>query len=722
MTIEIDHYGVALSDVCSPFAAFRPPRRVSVSQGAADILRIKQPGGYVGAWDAAETPYMVEPMDMLASRRHDTVAFVGPARTGKTMGLLDGWMSHAVVNDPGDMLIVQMTQDKAREYSRARVDRAINNSPDLSAMKSRSSQDDNTHDKWFKHGMLVKIGWPTVSNLSSSDYRYSALTDYDRMPDDIGGEGAAYDLALKRNQTFLSRGMCMVESSPGRPITDPNWRPATAHEAPPVGGILGIYNRSDRRRWYWKCFDCRDWFEARPGLGLFNLPDEKELLEVVRETDIEAFAKQYARVICPHCGSVIDAKHKNELNMRSLGLGWITDGQQRTSDDELVGVPMTAKIAGYWLGGVAATYQSWQSLVSRHLNGLRDYALTGEERALQTTTNTDQGMPYTSRHLLEAALNASSPEERKEKDLERYIVPDWTRFIVASVDVQGGSNARFVVQVHAIGPFLEQALVNRLNITLSNREGMGDEKAPIDPAAYAEDWDLITEKVVRSTYRTSEEGRELRVKLTVVDSGGEDGVTDKAYAWYRRLRKAKEHQGVMLIKGASTKTAPMIRETWVGARSKTDTADIPLYMLNPNLLKDAVSTGLKRPVAGPGYFHFPEWLPKAFFDELQAEVRSPSGTWQQIRKRNEAFDLCAYIRAGCLRLGADKIKDWDKAPPWALPVLAGDIDSSGLNSGIVFSEDRRQERDDRAKKGQLPAYSVAQKPRPRRVAKSAYLG
>ncbi|MDX1268895.1 MAG: phage terminase large subunit family protein, partial [Oceanisphaera sp.] len=218
-------FGSALPIVRAAAEAFRPPRRVSVPDGAGETLKIIQPGGYTGFWSAKETPYMVEPMTMLASRGHEAVVFVGPARSGKTMGLLDAWVSYAVTCDPGDMLIVQMTQDKARDYSKTRIDRAIRNSPKIAELKSNRAHDDNTHDKLFKHGMWLKIGWPSASQLASSDYRYVALTDYDRMPDDIDGEGAAFQLGLKRTTTFLSRGMCMVESSPGKPITDPNFRP-----------------------------------------------------------------------------------------------------------------------------------------------------------------------------------------------------------------------------------------------------------------------------------------------------------------------------------------------------------------------------------------------------------------------------------------------------------------------------------------------------------------
>ena len=730
---EPDHFTRALSDVCSPFEAFRPPNRVPVSRGAAETLRIAQPGLAPSPWSADETPYMVEPMDMLASRRHEAVAFIGPARTGKTMGLLDGWMAHVVVNDPGDMLIVQMTQDKAREFSKARIDRALMNSPKLQAIMGASKQDDNTHDKKFRHGMWLRIAWPTVPNLSSTEYRYVGFTDYDRIPDDIDGEGSGYSLGLKRTTTFLSRGMCMVETSPGRPVTDPGWKPATAHEAPPVGGGLGIYNNSDRRRWYWKCPHCADWFEAAPGLGLFHLPPDEKLLDIVREADLDALASQYNRIICPNSGCIIEPKHKTAMNLRGR---WLADGQRLTSDDRVVGSSMTSTIAGYWLGGVAAAYQSWRSLVMRHLQGLRAYALTGSELSLQATVNTDQGMPYTSMHLREATRQGASPEDRTEVGLARYMVPAEARFLVAMVDVQGGVRAGFVVQVHAVGPHREQWLVDRYHIADSNREGMGG-PAPIDPAAYAEDWDVLTDRVLRATYRTPIEGQELRVKMVAVDSGGEDGVTERAYAWFRRVRREGEHHRIMLVKGASHEKAteqktknPVapIRLSWVGGRTSKEKGDIPLYVLNTNALKDMVATGLKRPTPGPGYFHFPApkspanpdgWLHRAFFDELESEVRGVDGVWKQVRKRNESFDLCVYSVAVYLRLGADKIANWDRPPKWAAPMAE--------NAELVTVEDRRAMQDSEPiEDGPVERLAVLTAPPPRvvkrrPVARSSYL-
>lgn len=668
---------------------------MKVSEGAASNLVIKQTGGAGGSWSPDETPYMVGPMDALASREHEAVIFVGPARTGKTAGLLLGWMAHNVVNDPGDMLFIQMTKDEARKFSKTDVDRAMRNSPAIHAMKSPRAIDSNTFDTMFRHGMYLRIAWPTIGNVSGSTYRYVAITDIDRMEnaENVDGEGPLFDLAKKRTTTFLSRGMTLVESSPGRLIEDPNWVAATPHEAPPTKGILSLYNRSDRHRWYWRCPDCSESFEAAPGLGLFSLlPTEEELLEDVRTISIPTVAEQFAKVVCPHCGSVIEPKQKGMLNRPEHGAIWLPDKVIRDKNGDFHGTPLRSRLRGYWLGGVAAAYQNWGSLIENYLLGLQEFALTSSEEKLKQTVTTDQGMPYMSHHLKQAQMNNARPQDRAEDNMERYVVPAETRCLGASVDVQGGVGSRFVVQIMAIGPHREKWLVDRFEIKKSFREGMGDEFAPIDPAGYAEDWDVLTEKLLRATWRTPDANREIKLKFVVVDSGGEDGVTDKAYMWKRRLRKVGLFNKVILYKGASSRTAPIIKESMVGKSNAKDKGDIPLLYCNPNLLSDMVAADLKRQTAGAGYIHMPKakhptlnpngWLPQSFYDELEAEVRDANGTWRQVRKRNETFDLLRMFYAGMLYLKLDKIRDWNLVPPWLAPL--------DQNSEVMSAEDRRE--------------------------------
>lgn len=95
----------------------------------------------------------------------------------------------------------------------------------------------------FRDGSFLQIGWPSITVFSSSDYKRVALTDYDRFPEDIDGEGDGFSLASKRTTTFMSAGMTLAESSSGREITDVKWRRSSPHEAPPTTGILSLYNR-----------------------------------------------------------------------------------------------------------------------------------------------------------------------------------------------------------------------------------------------------------------------------------------------------------------------------------------------------------------------------------------------------------------------------------------------------------------------------------------------
>lgn len=712
-TKQDDYQTIVRRDIASSFSAFSPSDTTPVSKAVGEIMYIRNNGGTSGFWSASETPYMIAPMDDLSNRMYEAVCFVGPARTGKTAALIDGWICRNVVNDPGDMVVVQMTQDKAREYSKVTVDRMIRASPRVRELINLGGPQDNTHDKMFHHGMWLRIAWPTASNLSGTTYRYVAITDRDRMPDDIDGEGDVFTLGKKRTTTFMSRGKTVVESSPGRDVTDPSWMPATPHEAPPTSGILGVYNQSDRKRFYWSCPHCTFHFEAAPGLKLFGLPEELELLEDIRNINIQKFATDYSRIFCPECGCAITPEHKHAMNTSGI---WIPEGMHFDTDNNLVGEATRAPISGYWLGGVAAAYQTWESLISRYLHGLRDYALNGSELTLKSTINTDQGMPYTPRVLLHASAVRHGPESRKE-DLPRHIVPAEAKFLLATVDVQAGQAPRFDVMITAVGANSELWVVDRFELRdSSTREGYGGSgtSAPIDPAKYIEDWDTLTEKVIFASYKTAFPGFEMIPRLTIIDANGEDGVTTNAYAWYRRLRQRGHHRNVLLAKGASTINAHLVRETMVGSSrgigGKEHKGDIPLYLTNTAVLKDTLFNNLERIIPGAGYIHISEWFPPRIFEELKAEVRLPNGTYKKVRKRNETIDLFVHVYMALIRLGADRPTFWENPPNWAT------INEQSMlsNPYIVTTQDRRS--------GTLIAEARKKEVPKRRVITTSFLG
>ena len=225
--------------------------------------------------------------------------------------------------------------------------------------------------------------------------------------------------------------------------------------------------------------------------------------------------------------------------------------------------------------------------------------------------------------------------------------------------------------------------MDRYSITTTKR---GDAAAQVDPAGYSEDWDLLTEKTVKATYRLLD-GREMRVLLTAVDTGGESGTSAQAYGWYARIRQQNLAGKVLLVKGASqAQETPVVKGTARLPNGKAMRA-VPVYMVATDYFKDVIAASLRRTVPGPGYCHFPNWLPANYYQELQAEVRDKKGKWKKIRARNEALDLWVYALAACefIGLGTKARYSWDRPPQWA-------VDQDSANTQIISREERKAER------------------------------
>ena len=679
----------------------KPPRRMKVSEAVAEYMRVPVGGGNSVKWDENTAPYILEPMNCLNSREYDAVIFVGPARTGKTVGLIDGWITYSIICDPSDFLLVQLTQEKASEHSRKRLDRTFRCSPEIAKRLSPRKNDNNVHDKYFRAGNLLKIGWPSINVLSSSDYKYVALTDYDRWPDDVDGEGDGFSLASKRTTTFMSAGMTLVESSPGKDIVDLKHHPKSTHEAPPTTGILSLYNRGDRRRFYWQCPSCSEWFEP----SMANMVGYRDDTDYVK-------ASEKARLQCPHCQTLIEPDKKRALN---IGGKWLKEGQTIDKNGLIHGEGRNSRIASFWLEGPAAAYQTWAQLTYKLLTAEHEFEMTGSEETLKAVTNTDWGLPYLPRSALEQRRSDELMERREET--EKRTVPYGCRFLLAAVDVQGGRNRRFVVQIVGYGENSERWLIDRYNIKSSMRSNSDGESLPIDPSAYPEDWDLLISDVLNKQYRIEGlEGGFMPILAMAVDSGGEDGVTDNAYKFWRRCKRDGLSKRVYLVKGDSTKRQKLITRTYPDNTSRSDRhakarGDVPLYLLQTDQLKDRISNALSRETVGANYIHFPAWIGEWFFDELTYEERGQDGKWRKPGKgNNEAFDLFCYAHAIAILRGYERIKwgDEDSVPHWArLP---------GSNPNVIRKETTAPEEETES------AVEIEQvKPQPKVKTKSNWL-
>lgn len=631
----------------------KPPRRVKVSQAAEDYLRVQLPNTSYGPWDPELTPYLIEPMNCLNSRQYEVVVVVGPARSGKTI-LIVGWMAYIIVDDPADMMIIHTEKDLARDFSRREIDRSIRNSPMLAERLSSRASDDNTFDKFFKSGNMLTLAWPTVRQLSSRTIKYLAATDYDRRAiDDVNGEGDLLGLMRKRHETFMSAGKSLIETSPGFLVKDPQWKPKTTHEAPPCeggGGALGFYNQGDRRRRYWQCPACKEYFLAN--FDYLSWDDDEDP-EVAAAT---------VRMECPHCSHKIPQSSRRQLEAKGV---WLKEGQTITPDGVIHGEGRRSSIASFWFQGPTACFQTWQSQVLALLRAEREYELTGSEEQLKRTITQDQGRPYIPK-AREKDRNWVELMDRAE-DLGDRVVPLGVRFLTAAVDVQRGY---FDVQVEGWGVGLEHWYVDRFKITKSpDRFDADGHPMMLDPSGYLDDWNVVYNEVMERVYPLGDDPRRfMRIRWVACDSGGEAGVTEVAYKFYRRLRSRGLVGNFMLVKGRPS--GPRIEKTYPDSKRRDRKAgargEIPVFQLNSNLHKDAIDAALSRTDPGPGCSHFPDWFPDWWYKELVSEVKDGERWVQPPGRRNESLDLSVYNRGAMMQCGGESI-DWLHPPGWARP-------------------------------------------------------
>jgi phage terminase large subunit GpA-like protein len=239
---------------------------------------------------------------------------------------------------------------------------------------------------------------------------------------------------------------------------------------------------------------------------------------------------------------------------------------------------------------------------------------------LQVWSNTVLGEPF---EPPQEAIESSSLLRRGE-NYSPQSIPNEVQLLVAGVDVQGD---RLEVQIVGYAAFEETWAV--LYSVL-----------PGDPAQ-EQVWQLL-DHVLSECYHT-DTGRELRVRVTAVDTGGHHQHNVLTYCTARR------RNNVFAIKGVA---GP--RPIWPHRVSRTKN-NAQIWMVGVDTAKDTLYGRLRIANPGPGYMHFPVGgaFDAAYFSQLTAEVvrlRYQQGRPYRVwilpsGKRNEALDTAAYALA-----------------------------------------------------------------------------
>lgn len=639
--------------------AYLPPERISVADHAARHRWLdNRGGGFVGRWNHDVAPYLIDPMESLTSNDYLTVAVAGPGRSGKT-AIGENWLLQSVDADPADMLWYEPTDDVVEAYVKSVINPMIDQHDVLRRRLGSLPMDRSLHFKRFTTGMYVEFLPMAENNLRNKSASRLVLDEIDAAPDALGD---VYDHGDLRRQSFGRESKILAISHPDQAIgLDPaRW----------TRGIMRLYAQSTRCTWWWPCPNCNDYSSPNPTAARvmqLHYPEDAPLDEI----------RDAAGLLCPSCGSLIADKHRRAMNIDGK---WIGRGQTIGLDGAIEGQLVRRDIAGYWIVGPMSPFiiGGIGSLAESKVRAERDQLISGDEKPLRLLMARRFGIPPEPRKRvgqIEADTLAARAEDRPLKQ-----VPQGVRFLTAFIDVQ---NARFEIMVRGWGIDGESWIIDVARVVADTT---------VSPSA----WDNLLGGLLAASYPLADgSGRAMKLRAIGYDSGGAEGVTQQAYAAWRRLRlhrlarflgkaDGRDVFNVVLTKGLSGPNAARLQVSYPNSkrpdREARATGVEPVVLFNPNAFKDDLAGQLACAEAGPWYVHYPRRLrgdwpdenPETaetrhlWFEQVVAERPDARGRWTKLRDAapNEALDQ----HVGCHVLaelhGLVRIK-WDRPPAWA---------------------------------------------------------
>ena len=650
-------------------------------------LFIADTGGVV-KFDSSIAPYMRKPLERAFSRQCQELIVKGPARSAKTKTLLDGVVFYRTWQNPCDILLIFATQKTAHGYSDKELGRMVRNTEPLQKLRTSNRHDDGIERKRFKNDATITINSATTDALSAQGYGVVIFTDYDRADDDgngAGSEGDKFGRGAKRTLQAGSDGITIAEASPSRtPIRDQQG--LKPHQAPKAGGITALYNDGTCEVWYWICPSCDKWFI-----------EKWELLQW------ETGKPKTAHIKCPHCDHYIIPNEKYDLNLTG---DYMFPGEVNEKGERLPIKTPDLTRSSFWFEGLCAAFNDWVTMVSEYIKAQEHYVDYGDESKLQVFFNTTVGRPYIPIAVDSELTSDRLMERTHDHQLEKGIAPSDTRFLLATVDVQGGANSRFDVQVTAFTVGCQWQPIDSFQILVNDDKRVAGEAQRVQPHVYVDDWDPLIDRVINKEYEIAGTDQTIVCRLCLCDSGGSDNeegegnTTFHAYQFYRKLQKMGLHNRFLLVKGNPRAFREREWDGWTKISfpdSKADSpmaarGDIPLLNINSNVVKSSVYSSLMNEQPdSPRYFRTPYWAKLNWYNQLLSEEKNDKGQWFCPKgKNNEPFDHAQYCFAGLWEIKAMAI-NWDSPPNWAAP-LNINVNVSKKGAHVTASQPRKRKR------------------------------
>lgn len=369
-------------------AIIAPPARTPPSQWAAENLIVPDGPNAFGKWDLALTPYIREPLDMLASSSPvNVIAIRKSAQTGFTTMIL-GAVGHMIDQDPCRAMVVFPTSGSLSDFNRDKLTPAIERTDRLRQtvrpQTSRSGDSSTATSKVYPGGSLTLAIASSPADLRSKTIKVAYCDEVDQYPDDLDGQGSPLAMIEARQESFLASG---------------EWKRLLI-STPTIKGESKIdraFEASDKRYWHVTAPCCGQPFHFRFDRKLFHFEENWPF-------------KAYYTTPC--CGEVIEAHQRDAL---------VRKGQWIATD------PKPGAYPGYHFDALSSPFVPWSTIAERWVKA------QGDPKELKGFENLTLGLAFDPR--------GDAPDhvrlmQRRMADWKRGHIPPLGLILVGAADVQ----------------------------------------------------------------------------------------------------------------------------------------------------------------------------------------------------------------------------------------------------------------------------------------------
>ena len=574
-------------------SALRPPPRLDLATWVEGNLRLPEGvsavPGPVRLW-----PYQRGIAEAISDPAIERVTLVKSVRVGFTT-LLTGTVASYVANEPAPILLLQPTEADCRDYTVSDLEPVFAATPAVAGLLTddNAAADRNTlMSRRFPGGSLKIVAAKSPRNLRRHNVRILLLDEADAM--EPSAEGSPIILAERRTLSFANRKI-IVGSTPTLDDTS---------------NVLRLYAASDARVFEVPCPTC----------GAFT-----EILW--RHIEWEDGRPDTAAFRCPHCGDLIDERHKRTM---------VEHGVWTATHPDVEGH------AGFRLNALVSALPnaSWGRLAAEFVTA-KDSPDT-----LQVFVNTILAEGW------REAADEVDPGDlaARAEPFGLDAIPADVLLITAGVDVQHDR-----LECSLIGHDRDGTAYVLAHLIIYGGPGEDSTWAELDD-------------VLRMTWPHSNGGR-LKVDAAIIDSG--DG------AWTQRVydfARGRSGRRVLAGKGMAGVRPPLQRAKAKGS---------PLFLVGVDGLKAQVLQRLTRGRT----IRFAADLPPDYFHQVASEQRvvrytrgQPVARFERIPgRRAEALDCLVYGLAARHAVNANlDIRERDLATSAAAKGMPSTIRSAWL--------------------------------------------